>query len=197
MTPNTSVVKLPDELIHMFHLARDAFVFYETETGMWDEESMIRFRDVLYDLVQASETDHRESQLHYIGAAMEHLALTISEPLQRRTETLLLESERPIKLFKIFRLTHNFSGNVSLANIDEIKKRIEHHLSEGRKAKVRLSLSEAQAAYDSFREAYKGAVLLQQTLKDRKLKLPFVVLFWFLSVALSAVISVSITLALT
>jgi hypothetical protein len=193
LTDEPPAVKLPDELRGMFHLARNAFVYYETETGTWDEESMIRFRDVLYDLVQASEATAPDSQQHYIGAAMEHLALTISEPLQRRAEMLLLEVGRPAKLFRVFRMTHNYGRGATQTDISDIRRRIEHYLAEGRKAKVRLTLSDAQIAYDSFREAYKGAVLLQETLKSRKLKPPIAALLWGLSIVLAAIIGAIIT----
>ena len=193
MTSELCPVQLPDELISMFHLARDAFLYYEAETGTWDEESMVRFRDVLFDLVRAAEAGSQDLQQYYIGAAMEHLTLTISEPLQGRTENLLSEINRPVKMLKVFRLTHHYSQDVTESNVTDIRRRIDHHLSEGRKAKARLTLADAQMAYDSFREAYKGAVLLREAVKSRKLKLPVALLLWVLSVVAAGVIGAIIT----
>ena len=193
MTNESSPVCLPDELLGMLHLARASFLYYETETRTWDEQSLIRFRDVLYDLVGSLEATAPTTQQRYIGAAMEHLALAISEPLQRRTEDLLAEIKQPVRLLKVFRLTHRYSKDVTEANVADVTRRIEHHLAEGRAAKVGLTLTDAQRAYDSFLEAYKGAMFLKDALKSRKLKLPVALLLWVLSVVAAGVIGAIIT----
>ena len=193
MTSKPDLVQLPPDLLGMFHLARDAFVFYETETGSWEEETLIRFRDVLFDLVQAAEADSRDMQQYYVGAAMEHLTLAVSEPLQNRTEELLAQLNRPLKLLKVFRLTHQYGNDFTEANAADIRRRIDYYLAEGRTAKARITFLDAQKAYDSFREAYHSTVFLRESLKSRKPKLPVSALLWLLSVVLAGVIGAIIT----
>ena len=192
MASEYSSVELPDELVQMFHLARNAFVYYEAETKTWDEDSLIRFRDVLFDLVQAAEADSPEAQQRYVGAAMEHLSLTVSEPLHRRTEEILAEISRPIKLLKVFRLTHKYEQDVTSANITQMKRRIDYLLAEGRKNKANLTLEGAEGAFDLFKQAYKTALSLQETLGTRKLKLPVSLLLWLVSVTIAGFIGAAI-----
>ncbi len=176
---------MPDELIQMLNLARDAQVCYETETGTFDEETMIWFRDTLFDLAKAAESDSPNLQMHYVGAAMEHLALAIAEPLQSRTEEILAEINQPVKLFKIFRLTHSYRRPLTDTYVSSIKRLIHHHLTEGRKAKARVTVTDARRAYTSFLEAYKSAVMFKEILQSRKPKVSIKVLLWLISIMLA------------
>ena len=189
MSQEPSPVQLPDELLAMLHLAQDSFLYYETESKIWDEQSLVRFRDVLYDLVKAAEATTPAAQQRYIGAAMEHLALTIAEPLQRRVETLLAEIDRPMRFLKIFRWTHRYSQDVTAANVAAVKQRIEYQLAEGRKAKTGLTLADAQRAYNSFREAYKSAMFLKNALAARNPRTSVTVILWVISIILAGLIS--------
>lgn len=189
MSQEPSPVQLPDELLAMLHLAQDSFLYYETESKIWDEQSLVRFRDVLYDLVKAAEAITPAAQQRYIGAAMEHLALTIAEPLQRRVETLLAEIDRPMRFLKIFRWTHRYSQDVTAANVAAVKQRIEYQLAEGRKSKTGLTLADAQKAYNSFREAYKGAMFLKNALASRNPRTSVTVILWVISIILAGLIS--------
>lgn len=195
MTPEPSPVQLPDELLEMLHLAQTSFLYYETESKIWDEQSLIRFRDVLFDLVKAAEATTPESQQRYIGAAMEHLTLTIAEPFQRRVESLLAELDRPMRFLKVFRWTHRYSQDVTAANVAAVKQRIEYHLSEGRKAKTGLTLADAQKAYSSFRAAYKGAMFLKNALAARNPRTSVTVILWVISIILAGLLSAVIARA--
>ena len=194
MSDKIPAVQLPAELIGMFHLARKAFLYYETETLTWDENSLIWYRDVLFDLVQAAEAASEETRQQYVGAAMEHLAMAISDPLQLRTQEILSELERPVKWLKLFRLTHQYGGDITEANLSDIRRRIDYHLSEGRTAKSKITIAEAEKAYESFKSAYEAASAMREALlKSRKLKPPVAALLWVLSVVAAGLIGAAIT----
>lgn len=171
MAINDSAVKLPPDLVDMFHLAREAFLYYETETKAWDENSLVMFRDAMFDLVKASEATSPELQERYIGTAMEHLALVVSEPLQGRTEEILAEIAPTLRRFNASRLIYKYDDDLTDAKVNDVKKRIDYHLKEGRKAKASITLDNASKAFESFLAAYEAAFTLRGSLRARKFRL--------------------------
>ena len=79
----TNEVRIPKDLVDIFHLAKEAFVTYEELTGEWEVNSLARFRDALDHIISAADiSNNHDEMIEKLAQAKEHLSEVIAEPFK-------------------------------------------------------------------------------------------------------------------
>ena len=88
---------LPPNVVALYALAKEDFIYHERQERKWDTPSLLAFRDALDDLIKACTTRDDGEAHGYVATASEHLSMIIAEALQRATEERLLVVEKLLK----------------------------------------------------------------------------------------------------
>ena len=179
-------VRLPDDIIEFYELAKEASTYYEELTRTWNENALARFRDTLDHIISASRINCPDTVNMHLGNAREHLSEIISEPIQNAA---LIEIDRIDRRLKWRRLKDLV---LVLPPRNEVKKRqdlIGYELQEGRNRKGALQVARAKEGFDHFIRAYEAASELGIMLDDAHVRWRFFVkaLLWMLPFGIGVV----------
>ena len=188
---------LPPNVVALYTLAKEAFLYHERQERKWDVPSLLAFRDALDDLVKASKANDDSEAHGYVATASEHLSMIIAEALQRATEERLLvvdELLRPSLWRRTF--LQPYTENTP-AKVQEQKDQIGYYLDQGRGKKASINPTEAEDCFESFKSAHGIAITLERDIRleeqSLQLRLPVAGIVLFATLVAGGLISFAIT----
>ena len=157
--------QIPDDVIELYWIAKEAFVTYEQLTSNWELHSLARFRDALDHLMSAASLDPKSTErIEKLAQAEEHLTQVIAEPFKNAILEQVAEANKREKWIKLRQPFYQSIPSIQTL-VRSRKESIDQKVAQARMLQGDISTDHCRDMFQLLLEAFNQAVELRATVE--------------------------------